>query len=103
VNFVQCGVAPVTEAYGPLQPIIEYVHIKDARFSDGSVVLADQGDGEILPLLKSLRVTGYSCFLLLEPHLFADTVYSGFSGSDLFRKAGQALKNLLDVLGDTWS
>ncbi len=67
-NFVQCG-QPVMEAYRQLAEYIEYVHIKDAKFSDGSVVPAGYGDGEIENLLKELYRTGYDGFLSLEPHL----------------------------------
>lgn len=67
-NFVQCS-QPVPEAYELLKDYIEYVHIKDARFSDGSVTPAGMGDGEIRFLLSGLRERGFSGFLSIEPHL----------------------------------
>lgn len=67
-NFIQCS-QPVMEAYRLLAEYIEYVHIKDAKFSDGSVVPAGYGDGEIENLLKELYQKGYDGFLSLEPHL----------------------------------
>ena len=36
-NFIQCG-QNTLEAYEMLKPYIEYVHVKDARLSDGEVV-----------------------------------------------------------------
>lgn len=74
-NFVQCG-QPVTEAYRMLSEYIEYVHIKDAKFVDGSVVPAGYGDGEIETLLTALNENGYDGFLSLEPHLGE---FKGFS------------------------
>jgi len=67
-NFIQCS-QPVMEAYRLLAEYIEYVHIKDAKFYDGSVVPAGYGDGEIENLLKELYQKGYDGFLSLEPHL----------------------------------
>ncbi len=67
-NFVQCG-QPVMQAYRMLSEYIEYVHIKDAKFSDASVVPAGYGDGEIEALLTELDQNGYDGFLTLEPHL----------------------------------
>lgn len=67
-NFVQCG-QPVMQAYRMLSEFIEYVHIKDAKFSDASVVPAGYGDGEIEALLTELDQNGYDGFLSLEPHL----------------------------------
>jgi len=74
-NFVQCD-QPVMEAYRLLADFVEYVHIKDAKFSDGSVVPAGYGDGEIEVLLKTLYEKNYDGFLSLEPHLGE---FKGFS------------------------
>jgi 3-dehydroshikimate dehydratase len=94
-NFVQCGVKPYTEAYSKLLPFIEYLHIKDARFEDGKVVPAGEGDGEVREILKALKVNGYNGFMSLEPHLMAAEKFQGFSGPELFKVATGALKNIL--------
>lgn len=94
-NFVQCGVKPYSEAYPLLDNYIDYVHIKDALFSNGGVVPAGEGDGEVKQVLSSLRDKGYEGFLSLEPHLSAAGKFSGFSGPGLFRIASEALKKLL--------
>lgn len=67
-NFVQCG-QDTREAYGKLKDYIEYVHIKDAKLEDGSVVPAGCGDGNVVYVLRQLFAVGYSGFLSLEPHL----------------------------------
>lgn len=41
-----------------LAPIIDYMHIKDALFKDGSVVPAGEGDGSVPSILKTLAETG---------------------------------------------
>ncbi len=108
-NFVQCGVEPYPAAYALLRPYIEYVHIKDAKFADGSVTAAGEGDGNVEALLRALWQDGYSGFLSLEPHLCD---FSGFAqlepnarakaqaseGARLFTYATQRLQALLNKI-----
>lgn len=65
-NFIQCA-QPTLEAWDMLCPYIKYMHIKDA-LSDGSVVPAGKGEGELQELLKRFKSMGGS-ELTLEPHL----------------------------------
>lgn len=74
-NFVQAH-QNTLEAYEMLKPYIDYVHIKDAVWSDGHVVPAGQGDGHVKEILKMLKESGYKGYLSLEPHL-AD--FAGFA------------------------
>lgn len=67
-NFIQCG-EDTKKAFDELYPYIAYMHIKDAKSSDGSVVPAGYGDGNIEYILKSLKEKEYFGFLSLEPHL----------------------------------
>lgn len=67
-NFIQCG-QDTKAAYAKLKEHIAYVHIKDAILSDGRVVPAGSGDGNVEYILKSLLLDGYTGFLSLEPHL----------------------------------
>lgn len=67
-NFVQCGQDTV-QAYESLKGYIAYMHIKDAKFADGSVVPAGAGDGNVEKILKNLMDSGYDGFVSLEPHL----------------------------------
>jgi sugar phosphate isomerase/epimerase len=63
------------------------MHIKDALFSDGSVVPAGYGDGNLEYILRELFASGYEGFLSLEPHL---TVFDGFkdleNGEEITKK-----------------
>ncbi len=101
-NFVQCHVEPFTRAWPLLAPYVEYVHIKDARFADGFVTPAGEGDGDVAALLATLRDRGYTGFLSLEPHLASEDAFSGFSGPERFKAAAQALKALLVKAGVLW-
>ena len=66
-NFVQCG-QDTAEAWEMLAPYIDYMHIKDARFSDGLVVPPGAGDGQLAHLLGKYAAQGGEV-LTLEPHL----------------------------------
>jgi sugar phosphate isomerase/epimerase len=102
-NFVQAGVKPFTDAYPLLKPYIEYFHIKDAIASEGKVVPAGQGDGQVRELMKAAQEAGYDGFLSLEPHLKVAGHSSGFTGPELFSTAVQALCGILDDLGITYT
>lgn len=68
-NFVQCDVKTYPEAYELLKDHIEYMHIKDALYSDHEVVPAGHGDGKVKETLSALQDRGFEGFLSLEPHL----------------------------------
>ncbi len=66
-NFVQCK-QDTAEAWELLAPYVDYMHIKDARWSDGIVVPPGKGDGQLPYLLKEYAKQGGEV-LTLEPHL----------------------------------
>ncbi|MBQ8397150.1 MAG: sugar phosphate isomerase/epimerase [Clostridia bacterium] len=66
-NFVQCK-QDTAEAWEMLAPYVDYMHIKDARWSDGVVVPPGKGDGQLAYLLKQYAAQGGEV-LTLEPHL----------------------------------
>jgi sugar phosphate isomerase/epimerase len=101
-NFVQCGVRPFDEAYGPLRPYLVYLQVKDALAATGQVVPAGQGDGQVRQTLAALRDSGFECFVSLEPHLTQAGRYGGFSGPEGFTWAARSLKLILNELGISW-
>lgn len=68
-NFVQCDVKNYPQGYELLKDYIEYIHVKDAVYSDHHVVPAGDGDGSVEEILGELYRSGYEGFLSLEPHL----------------------------------
>lgn len=74
-NFVQCGVDSL-KAWETLKEYIYYMHIKDARLSDCSIVPAGKGDGNIYEIAKEYMAKGGKHFTM-EPHL---AVFDGLSG-----------------------
>jgi 3-dehydroshikimate dehydratase len=97
-NFIQVGQTPYPDAYEAIRPWLRYVHVKDAR-PDGSIVVAGEGVSQWPELLQRLRADGYDGFLSLEPHLALAGQYQGFSGPELFRRASQALQQMLQAMG----
>lgn len=106
-NYIQCGEKPA-EIIDALLPTVDYMHIKDADFADGSVVPAGKGDGELPLLLQKLYQKGSGRILSVEPHL---TVFGGLkslqnepllnrytfaSGEEAFDAAVGALKKILE-------
>ncbi len=103
-NFVQAR-QDTLEAYELLKPYIAYIHVKDARWEDGSVVPAGFGDGNVELILKRLKESGYGGYLSLEPHLSDFTGFSALlqggkpggklSGEEAFTLAHDSLLKLL--------
>lgn len=67
-NFIQCGVDTV-KAYDLLEKHVEYFHIKDAIYKDGSVVPAGTGEGRVLEIITRAAKQNREIVLSLEPHL----------------------------------
>lgn len=68
-NFVQCS-QDTMEAYQLLKPYITYLHVKDALWENGEVVLPGVGDGQLEKCFKELDKENFVGYLSLEPHLF---------------------------------
>jgi sugar phosphate isomerase/epimerase len=92
-NFVQSKEKPL-DCWPLLKNFTTHIHIKDAKMSDGKVVPAGHGDGQLEPILKDAYASGYRGFLSLEPHLAAHGQFSGYSGPELFKTAVDALRTL---------
>jgi len=96
-NFIQCEQTPYPNAYQALRPWLRYIHVKDA-LADGTVVAAGEGIARWLDTLQQLHGGGYGGFFSLEPHLALSRQFRGFSGPELFRKASQSFKGLLQSI-----
>lgn len=94
-NYVQCGIRPVDEALPVVRPYTDYIHIKDAKSADSSVVPAGQGDGQVRELLRALHADGYDGFVSIEPHLGQFDAFGGLCGPELWTTAYEALTGIL--------
>ncbi len=77
-NYIQCGEDTI-EAYEKVEDFITYFHIKDCQKSDGYVVPAGKGDGNIEALLKVYAEKGDNLITTMEPHL---KVFEGLAALD---------------------
>lgn len=91
-NFVQCGEDPL-DNWKLLKPYTVHIHIKDAR-TDGHVVPAGEGAGNIGPILEDAYKSGYRGFVSMEPHLKVAGHSHGETGPDLFGVAVTKLREL---------
>lgn len=103
-NYIQCGDDPAVN-FKALAPIIDYMHIKDALFKDGSVVPAGEGDGSVPSILKTLVEMGKPYMLTLEPHLYDFSGLQNLQGEDVLHKrvykdADEAFDVASDALHD---
>ena len=98
-NFVQVGVKPFDEAYAKLRPHLEYLQVKDALFSNGHVVPAGEGDGDVLRTVEALKADGFTGFASLEPHLAGAHGLGGFSGPTAFGIAARAFAKVTAEAG----
>jgi sugar phosphate isomerase/epimerase len=95
-NTVLIGFRPMRDWFPWILPYLDTLHIKDAIESEGKVVPAGQGDGELAETLRFLLVErGWAGPLTLEPHLSAAGPYGGFSGEQLFEEAVKAIRQVL--------
>ncbi len=97
-NFIQCGQDPL-ECWPALRPYTAHIHIKDAVKSDGHVVPAGQGDGQIPAIVSDAYASGYRGFLSLEPHLKVAAHSHGETGPELFATAVNALRDVCKRVG----
>jgi sugar phosphate isomerase/epimerase len=107
-NYVQCKENP-SIIFDRLAPYVDCFHIKDARLSDGSVVLPGHGDGAIEEILQKYTPKDDRTYLTIEPHVslfdgyaaLGDTTsiqndYAFRSNDESFDAAVQALIKILD-------
>lgn len=78
-NYVQCK-QDTKKAYELLKDYISYIHVKDAVWETGEVVIPGTGDGNLQYVFNELDKKGFCGFLSLEPHLFH------FQGFDALEK-----------------
>ena len=110
-NFVRQKQDPI-KGFEATADKLEYVHIKDAFFSDRSMTPVGEGDGQYKEILQRVdRMTDRTVVLTLEPHLFTFSAYKKIDKLELkhrytfenadaaFDCAAEALKKLLAEIG----
>jgi sugar phosphate isomerase/epimerase len=97
-NFVCCDDDPA-QCWPLLKPYLEYFHVKDALKGSHRIVPAGEGDGAIEPTLADVAQSGFDNFLTLEPHLSVAEANWGRTTPELFKKAADALRGVMQRVG----
>lgn len=95
-NPIHIGFYAMKDWFPWLLPHLETIHIKD--FTNGKVVPAGEGDGQVPETLAWLKEQGWNGVLSIEPHLQYAGDRHGFSGPESFSIATNALKSILGAL-----
>ena len=110
-NYVRHDQDPI-KGFEATAPKLEYIHVKDALFSDHAMTPVGEGDGQYKEILSRVdKMTDREIVLTLEPHLYTFDAYKKidklelkqnrvFENSDAaFDFAVNALKVLLADIG----
>jgi sugar phosphate isomerase/epimerase len=97
-NYVFCGFDP-WEGWELTKGYTAHFHIKDWTKGENHGRVAGEGQGRIPEVLAEAASWGYDGFATLEPHLLGGGPTGGVTGPELFPKAVDALKQILDRLG----
>src|SRR6516164_4365451 len=76
-----------------------HFHIKDWVHGEKKGRLAGEGQGRIAEVMADAVTSGYDGFATLEPHLLGGGPTGGVTGPDLFPKAVDAFRRVLDSVG----
>jgi sugar phosphate isomerase/epimerase len=97
-NYVFCGHDP-WEAWQRTKRWTAHLHIKDWVAGEQHGRVAGEGQGRIPDVLADAVAMNYDGFATLEPHLLGGGPTGGVTGPELFPKAAEALKRVLDRVG----
>ncbi len=97
-NYVVCGFDP-WQAWQMTKAWTVHFHIKDWKAGDRHGVPAGAGHGRIAEVMAEAVKQNYNGFATLEPHLLGGDAKGGTTGTELFPRAVDALKKILDQVG----
>jgi len=83
-----------------MKPYVVHVHIKDWKLgSKDTGSIPGQGDAQIKELLAELVAMKYNSCLTMEPHLKTGGQFGGSTGSVLFSRAVEAVREIASEIG----
>jgi sugar phosphate isomerase/epimerase len=97
-NYVFCGFDP-WEGWQRTKDVTAHFHIKDWKAGEAHGSLAGEGHGRWPEVIADAVARGYDGFATLEPHLLGGGPTGGVTGPELFPRAAEAIKALLDRAG----
>jgi len=97
-NFVFGGYDP-WEGWQASKDYTVHFHIKDWKAGAPHGSIPGEGDGQIERIMADAVVRGYTGFATLEPHLLGGGPTGGHTGPELFPKAVEAYRKILQRVG----
>src|SRR5438034_11626066 len=94
-NYVFCGYDP-WQGWQMTKQWTVHFHIKDWVHGETHGRVAGEGDGRIVEVMAEAVAMNYYGFATLEPHLLGGGPTGGVTGPELFPKAAEAFKKVLD-------
>jgi sugar phosphate isomerase/epimerase len=95
-NYVFCGYDP-WEGWQKTKALTVHFHLKDWKAGEQHGSLLGQGQGRWPDVIADAR--DYNGFATLEPHLLGGGPTGGVTGPELFPRAVEACRNVLDGAG----
>ncbi|MHC4741283.1 MAG: sugar phosphate isomerase/epimerase family protein [Planctomycetota bacterium] len=90
----------VEVAWPVMKPYVVHIHIKDWKLGATDVgSIPGEGDGQIKELLAELAAMNYDGCMTMEPHLQEGGQFGGSTGSELFSRAIEAVRQLSAEVG----
>jgi 3-dehydroshikimate dehydratase len=97
-NYVFCGYDPWA-GWNATKEVTAHFHIKDWKSGETHGSLAGEGQGRWPEVIADAVARGYDGFATLEPHLLGGGPTGGVTGPDLFPRAVESIKAIIDRAG----
>jgi sugar phosphate isomerase/epimerase len=97
-NFVFCGYDP-WKGWLASKPFTVHFHIKDWVGGEKHGCVAGEGQGRIPEVMAEAVTMGFDGFATMEPHLLGGGPTGGVTGPELFPRAVEAFKGVLERVG----
>ncbi|MBI1915338.1 MAG: sugar phosphate isomerase/epimerase [Planctomycetes bacterium] len=101
-NYVFCGFDP-WQGWQKTKQYTVHFHIKDWVAGEKHGRLSGEGQGRIPEVIAEAVAAGYDGFATLEPHLIGGGPTGGVTGPELFPKAVEAFKKVLERAGASYA
>jgi len=97
-NYIFCGYDP-WDGWQKTKQWTVHFHVKDWASGEKHGRVAGEGEGRIPEVIAEAVARKYDGFATLEPHLLGGGPTGGVTGPDLFPKAADAFRRILDKAG----
>jgi len=97
-NYVFCGYDP-WEGWTKTKELTRHLHIKDWKTGEQHGSLAGEGQGRWPDVIAEAVKAGYDGFATMEPHLLGGGPTGGVTGPELFPRAIDSFRAIVDGAG----